>query len=262
MPFEEHPDLTTPPDTTVLWRYMDFAGFVHLIETQILRFSRADQFEDPLEGTLTDAELEYIRSNPLPSEDFGITLRQAYVGMSKLMRVSTYVNCWRAGDGESLAMWDLYGKGNGIVAVKSTVGLLKNEFNRFSGSIFFAKVLYIDWASAPWHENALIMCARKDSSYQHESEVRAMIFAPVHADEDENSLLSGNPKAWYDRAVKDAPLTIEVSIDVSALITEVVVGPRERPWVAELVKRVLKRYGLQPLISVSNRLTPRVFSIK
>jgi hypothetical protein len=259
MPFEQHPDLTTPPDTTVLWRYMDFAGFVHLLETQTLRFSRADQFEDPLEGTLTDAELEYIHSNQLPSEDFGITLRQAYVGMSKFMRVTTYVNCWRAGGGESLAMWDLYGKGNGIVAVKSTVGLLKNAFNGFSGSIFLAKVLYIDWATAPWHDNALIMCARKDSSYQHESEVRAMIFEPEHAKE---NVFSVNPKAWYDRTVNDAPLAIEVSIDVSTLITEVVVGPRERPWVAELVKRVLKRYGLQPLISVSNRLTPRIHSLK
>ncbi len=98
---------------------------------------------------------------------------EAYQGMSKIMRASTYVNCWRAGEGESLAMWDLYGKGSGIVAVKSSVGLLKNELISFSGSVNIAKVRYVDWESAPWHNNALVMCARKDSSYQHESEVKS-----------------------------------------------------------------------------------------
>src|ERR1035441_7707637 len=62
MPFESHPELITPPDDTVLWRYMDFARFVHLIDSQTLRFPRTDQFEDPLEGTYTDAELGRVHT--------------------------------------------------------------------------------------------------------------------------------------------------------------------------------------------------------
>jgi hypothetical protein len=57
MPFEPHDGLTTPDDATVLWRYMDFAEFVNLIENQALWFPRMDQVEDPLEGTLTDLAL-------------------------------------------------------------------------------------------------------------------------------------------------------------------------------------------------------------
>ena len=83
------------------------------------------------------------------------------------------------------------------------------------------------------------MCARKDSSYQHESEVRAMIWEGGGAAPDAFSGHSTG-KPWEDRSADDPPFGVEVPIDVSRMITEVVVGPRERPWVAELVKRVLR----------------------
>jgi hypothetical protein len=56
MPFEEHLAIVTPPDDTVLWRYFSFFAFVELIQNEKLRFTRADKFKDPLEGTHTDAE--------------------------------------------------------------------------------------------------------------------------------------------------------------------------------------------------------------
>ncbi len=62
MPLELHRDLILPPDATTLWRYMGFAKFIDLLETQTLWFPRTDQFEDPLEGTYTDAEIEHLRS--------------------------------------------------------------------------------------------------------------------------------------------------------------------------------------------------------
>jgi hypothetical protein len=237
MPFEEHRDLTTPPDTSVLWRYMDFARFLHLIETQTLWFARADQLDDPLEGTYTDAELDHVRSVILPLGNPGGSVLKVYERSTRFMRTTTYVNCWRAGAEESLAMWDLYGEGSGIVAVKSSVGLLKNELNSFIGSIYIARVRYIDWESAPWDNNSLVMCARKDSSYQHESEVRAMIWEAAASTAGAFSSFTG-VKYWEGRTVSDPPFGIEVSIDICRMITEVVVGPRERPWVAELVKRV------------------------
>jgi hypothetical protein len=256
MPFEPHPELTTPPDTTVLWRYMDFARFVQLIESQTLWFARADQLEDPLEATHTDAELHHLRSWVPPAGHVGRSLLEAYQGTTKMMRSTTYVNCWRAGAGESLAMWDLYGKGSGIVAVKSSVGLLKNELTSFGGSVHIAQIRYIDWGCAFWDNNALVMCARKDSSYQHESEVRAMIWEAESSNHPIFSKLVGNTN-WDARGISDPPFGIEISVDVKNLITEVVVGPREQRWIAELVKRLLKRYELQSSITVSDRLTPR-----
>jgi hypothetical protein len=239
---------------------MDFARFILMIEAQTLWFSRADQFEDPLEGTHTDAELDHLRALPTPSGHPGGSVIDSYIRGSAFMRTTTYVNCWRAGKGESLAMWDLYGKGSGIVAVKSSVGLLKNEMANFSGSVFIAQVRYIEWSSAPWDNNALVMCARKDASYQHESEVRAMIWEAASSTTTAFSSLSGDPTTkayWLGRTKNDPPFGVGVPIDVCKMITEVVVGPRERPWVAELVKSVMKRYGLGQPVTVSNRLTPR-----
>ena len=92
------------------------------------------------------------------------------------MRVTAYVSCWRAGQAESMAMWDLYGKGSVTVAVKTTIGNLKKAISESPRQIFLAEVKYIDWSLAPFDNNSLVMCFRKDSSYEHEKEIRAVIW--------------------------------------------------------------------------------------
>ena len=41
-----------PDDADCLWKYMSFEKFVSLLGTKSLYFTRADKFEDPLEGLL------------------------------------------------------------------------------------------------------------------------------------------------------------------------------------------------------------------
>jgi hypothetical protein len=91
MPYAEHPELTTPDDNVCLWRYMDFARSISLLESRVLWLSRADQFEDSLEGTLTDGELKKMRGSeyqgdPIFSEDILNSLR-------RVTRNTIYVNC-------------------------------------------------------------------------------------------------------------------------------------------------------------------------
>ncbi len=236
---------------------MDFARFIQLIESQTLWFARVDQFEDPLEATHTDAELDQFRSIPPPPGLAGVSMLGQFQKASQAMRSTVYVNCWRSGKPESLAMWDLYGKGSGIVAVKSTIRRLKSQLMGCSAVVFLAKVRYIDWDIPAWTNNALVMCARKDSSYRHESEVRAMIWEMMPPNSVAFSNLTGIGIPWDKRTSVDPPFGLAVSVDVSKLITEIVVGPRERPWVAELVKQVLKRYSLNLKIRISDRLMPR-----
>ena len=170
MPFAVHPDLETPPDDTILWRYSDFAKFMDLIERRKLWFSRSDKFEDPLEGTFTDAEIAHfgsLRPDGTPADPALYGSPQ----VSKMMRGTTFVNCWREGKHESMAMWDIYGKGSGVVAIKSTVGLLKAAVASYDWDVFISRVNYVDWNAVNWGGNALQMCVRKDVSYAHESEV-------------------------------------------------------------------------------------------
>ena len=246
MPFEPHDDLTTPPDDTVLWHYMDFAQFIQMIETEELWFLRLDQFEDPLEATLTNAEMDSIESIYQRSTGLLRTNAEKYGDIPDWMRKTTFIHCWRAGVGQSLAMWDLYGKkGNGAVAVKSSIGILKDELSATNGAIRIAQINYIDWESDALSHHPLQLCARKEKSYEHEAEVRAIILLQ----DDEN---------WVDEIADKTTHVIRIPINVRKVITEVVVGPRERPWVTTLVKDVMRRYDLQMPVNVSNKLTRRL----
>jgi hypothetical protein len=122
MPFEDYSLLTTLPDDTVLWRYLSLARFMDLLEHRALWFSRMDQFEDPLEGIFTDAELEQMASlsvsSALPILGFSRAAgtvkgdTQSFLRIIAMIRVSHFVSCWREGPHESMAMWDIYGKGD------------------------------------------------------------------------------------------------------------------------------------------------------
>lgn len=252
MPYEPHSELILPPDDTILWRYMDFARFLQLLERKSLWFARPDQFEDPLEGTFTDGEVEHLRSLDAKSTVPGLSISGGYLKGSQHMRTEAYVSCWRAGVAESLAMWDLYGKGSGIVAVKTNVGDLKQALNESPHHIFLGKVKYVDWNLAPWDINALAMCCRKDFSYQHEAEVRAILWdIEIIGRNMSDALIAARLRKDYPDAVpdpfllqKDAGISgMEVSFDPERFITEIVVGPREKAWVAGLVEDVLKKYG-------------------
>jgi hypothetical protein len=252
MPFTDHPDLITPPDDTVIWRYSDFAKFMDLIERRKLWFCRADEFEDPLEGTFTDAEIAHFRSlrpdgTPVDPAAYGLP------EVSTMMRGTTFVNCWREGKHESMAMWDIYGKGSGVVAVKSTVGLLKEAVASYNRDVYITRVKYIDWNEQHFRRNALEVCVRKDVSYAHESEIRALIWGlgmrpgstPLITMPPDNNMASIKPGE-------------EVEVDPVRLITEVMVGPREQSRIFNLVQVIMKRYGLPQPVKASDRLKARV----
>jgi hypothetical protein len=142
MPFATHPHITTPSDDTVLWRYMAFNRLQQFLENEQLWFARLDQFDDPLEGTLTDGEISF---DP-PTDGHPPQLRDATADpISQMMRHTAYVQCWRMGT-ESVAMWDLYGRTQDSVAVTTTVGQLKQQFSKDTRSVYMAEVEYVDWS--------------------------------------------------------------------------------------------------------------------
>jgi hypothetical protein len=42
-------------------------------------------------------------------------------------------------------MWDLYGKGSGIIAIKSTVGRIKEIAAKYAKPVYISKAQYVDW---------------------------------------------------------------------------------------------------------------------
>ena len=166
MGYEVHPGLKTPPDDTIIWRYMDFAKFIDLLENSRLWFARADRLDDPREGDLTEAELRQIRDVASPA------VAEAKINAFRSLRRETFVNCWTT-SGESIAMWNLYACGAGGIAIKSRVGKFKSAVSTAQEKIFIAPVEYLDWKTAvPWQNNVLGQYVRKDFGFAHEKEIR------------------------------------------------------------------------------------------
>jgi hypothetical protein len=252
---------------------LDFVKFSLLLDRQSLWFPRTDQFEDPLEGTYTDAEVGYLCaldalnvSHDAHDAAPGFLVSDRALRGPKYMRASAYVSCWRAGAGQSMAMWDLYGKGSGAIAVKSTVGYLKQAIMESPLRIFLGWVNYVDWNNSSSHPSTLAMCFRKDSSYEHEKEVRAVIWDQDQISRNMSDALvaarsrSDYPDSGEDPFIlrkEDGVRGIEVPFASEKFITEVVIGPREVPAVEGLVESILKRYNLKIKMTVSDRLRPR-----
>lgn len=101
------PDLRDIEDATVtLWRYLDIYKYLDLIQTSELHFARADEMEDPWEGSVGAA------NHKLRPQLYGEHWEAMSRGIGPVLaatRSRTYLNCWHIGAHESMAMWRLYG---------------------------------------------------------------------------------------------------------------------------------------------------------
>lgn len=111
------PDQRFPPpssDDIAIWRYMDLAKFVSLLEDDALHFSRIDHQSDDYEGSISRAMLAAKRQKwaYLTDEEYAKHFKRP-VGKEAMKTSFAYifVNCWHMNEGESAAMWSLYQSG-------------------------------------------------------------------------------------------------------------------------------------------------------
>lgn len=206
-----------------LWRYMDLTRFMALLEDSAVFFSAAEEFEDPYEGALSQAN-RAIRSfvhsrvpktNQTPESS---------------ARARVVVSCWYAAQHESAAMWSLYAKSTDAIAVCTTYKKLRQLLPPVAR---LGLVRYVNYKKA-WipEDSPLHRFMHKRLSFQHEHELRALIDldspdVPLLGHEIENGL--------------------KVPIDLNRLISKIYVSPKSASWFLELVERVCKRYKLRVL---------------
>ena len=257
---ESHPSIDREvPADTVLWRYMDFPRFVSMLKEGALWFSRADLLGDPLEGSFTQAreiERQRLLENP-PEGRTREELEDVFRHNARVTsegRLHVYINCWHRGSYESMALWQGYGGGPYAIAVRTTVGLLDSVLpEKFSGSgvvagdavaeaddkpphatpVFLTTVRYIDHSSTTERlkdeSNLFTPFTFKSVSYRHESEVRAIYWNLPGIDTTTGRWIS--PPGLY------------VPVDLSVLITDLVISPLAPTWFAPLVGSVFEKYG-------------------
>jgi hypothetical protein len=171
-----------------------------------------------------------------------------------MYRETMYVNCWRAAVTESMAMWNIYGKGCGVVAIKSTIGRFKETLSAHPRKVFIGRVEYVEWSEVAWRLNALPMVMRKDRSYEHEQELRAVLWGLGVGSELPIVSYSFSPEGEY---IIHGPPGIEISCDPEKLVTEIIIGPREQKMFEKVLDPVLRRYGLAIPVTASDRLNAR-----
>lgn len=166
-----HPCFPQPTDGAErVWRYLDLAKFIWLLENQKLYLSRLDLLNDPHEGSVSPLGAA-IRGQQLRQLG-GDQLATQFSQIMQQNRLSLFVNCWHLGNAESEAMWRLYCPGNNGVAIQTTYAKLVQSADS-DPFLYVGCVTYIDYESQVFpSNNSLYPVMHKRISFAHEKEVR------------------------------------------------------------------------------------------
>lgn len=251
-----HADRRCTPEQK-LWRFMDFAKFVSLLEDGALFFARADKLGDPFEGAAGIRErqpvwdefyLKFFREavETAPSQT---TLpppehldKEADRLLDEMRRgaeydlTRTFANCWHSNTVESEALWRLYcPPPHPGVAVQTTASALIESFGP-DAEIELGRVQYLDFRTAFAGPYERIFSKRK--SLSHEAEVRAVI---------------------NNRFMRDPPAGLLLPVNLSQLVLAVIPSPFAPSWLHGLVEKTLKRYELDLPLCESELLAEPFF---
>ena len=236
--YEEHPSFEPPPQEAVLWRYLNFTKFVSLLDRKSLFFARADKLGDPFEGSFAKKDIielrdayaelpEYIKAKLSDQEKYRLQLISRR-SLFKEHRKMIFANCWHESAHESAAMWRLYSGEYEGVAIKTNFGSFAQSLPG-EEAVYVGKIKYIDYDKDSIPQDNIFnpyLCKRK--SFEHEREVRAVIYRDDH-------------HHLYDN-IDDTGKYREV--EIASLVKEVVVAPYAQDWFLELVASVSALYGL------------------
>lgn len=221
-----HADFKEPENRNAkIWRYLDFAKYIDMLNTRALYFARVHQFSDPFEGSYLPSFILKPEFQHREVRDIEKSIvRHNAKECNKLMAV----NCWHMSEHESDAMWKLYSKGNKGIAVESTFDRLKQVLGDSCSAANVGMVQYLDYDSEVFHENGAISLyegvMHKRKSFEHEREVRAVIYTP--------------------KGICDMPVHcgFPVPVDVRALVVNVYVCPTADNCFVRRVERETQKH--------------------
>lgn len=144
-----------------------------------------------------------------------------------------YVNCWHMSDHESAALWRLYLKSDEGIAIQSTRHCLHLAVAGSKYGVFSVPVQYIDYENDdPPMPTRLAAFRYKRKSFEHEKELRAIVYADVQDD-------AGN------RIEPPGKNGISVTTELEKLIVAVHVAPTAPDWLSDLTLRVSRKFGIE-----------------
>jgi hypothetical protein len=231
-----------PKSTDTLWRYLDLAKFISLLDSSALYFCRADNFpNDPFEGAtgykamkhfweekergfITAAMKQGAVQSGKTIDDSELSREvDRFVTGQRDMRAlyeprRTFITCWHSNTDESDAMWQIYSRRSQyMIALKTTVGRLDTALGEHSDNEM-GEVNYVDYRS--FYPGLGQQFWYKRQSFAHEREVRVMI------------------KLWEGI---DADGILE-PVDLDVLVEQIILGPESPNWFEGIVWSLAEKY--------------------
>jgi hypothetical protein len=220
--YKENSIFEPPEKNAKIWRYMDFAKLVWMLNHRCLYFTNVDKLkiEDPFEGSCQPSEL--LKSVPEPvAKDFARKMGSCGPPLT--------VNCWHINEGESAAMWKLYAGESKGIAVQSTFGRMVKAFEEFPDDVHVGEIRYIDYQNETFKGEINIFepILTKRKSFEHEKELRAVI--------------------W--EASEETPRTDDGSVladvNLKELIENIYISPFSPDWYRDNVQVIDEKFGLE-----------------
>jgi hypothetical protein len=211
----------------MIWRYMDLAKFVALLDTRALYFCRADRLDDSFEGFVpTIEQTKRVAPQAIPDKHLLI-----FRAASLEHRKRIFVNCWHRNDIESAAMWKLYLRTGDGIAIQSTPRKLQRAASQ--SKLLLGDVEYLNFDQLAWSNPASSVRPffQKRKSFEHEREFRAVRSISI-----------------------DEPIVpeLDVSSDLETLIDRVVLAPGTPSWQANAICSLVSRYQLNKPVEESS----------
>lgn len=232
------------PDSSAIWRYMNFDKFQNMLEDASLFFCRADKLGEKWEGILPKEMIKKfgLKEKKIISSN-GNKYNLIEWHKSKELR-SHLINCWHVNNDESYEMWKAYtSKNNSIstksIAIQSTISRLKNSFHKTVERIYIGEVKYVDHNILEpknrffniGRPNTLEAFFLKRKEFKQEQELRAVI-----------------NQAFVNHK---SEIGINVKCNLNKLIVKIVLSPTSNELLLSNVKKMINRYGFKLKVTKS-----------
>jgi hypothetical protein len=135
--YEWHEEVKTPADEKIIWRYLSLEKYIDLLYRKQLFLCRLDKFNDPWEGEWTEAyKVRNIFARECLEGNEGL--------INNFFKTQYFISCWHLSEHESIAMWKIYSSEHAGIAIKTTIGRLKNSLTDVNQQLHIGEVEYID----------------------------------------------------------------------------------------------------------------------
>ncbi|MDE2588187.1 MAG: DUF2971 domain-containing protein, partial [Patescibacteria group bacterium] len=219
MPFVKDVGFTEIKGYPIVWRYIDFAKFVSMLENRALHFMRADKLLelDPYEGHFDELRiLQQYKKYPKVYKKIEDHARYEHPK-------NLFVNCWHVNENQSDAMWKVYASQDKGIAIVSSLSNLMSSMKSSPEKIRFGKVQYVSRKEIIYNKDLHKRFLIKGDSYKHENEMRLFLFRPEDGRRD----------------------GIDLLVDLTSLILKIYVSPLSPDWFVELVRSIASKYGIR-----------------